>query len=357
MFARFTVIATCVILIQSAADLRAESETARFTSADGVNLVGTFYRTNRRNPPTVLILHALGEDSSKKGWGVLAEELSANGFAVLSFDFRGHGKSTTVNPAEFWLSAAAPNNTLNTAAYLKGTVGRKDIEFKEFNPSYYSVLINDIAAARAYLDRKNDAGECNTSNLIIIGAEDGGTLGAGWINSEYYRFRARPAQFPTLPPIPDKRSEGEGIVGCVWLSLSHKVGGRDISLPATLQAAKARGTPNVFLYSKGDELGAKFAAYCEKNFKDKNNSYTQAVGVDAGALRGVDLIQQGSAVELRKYLEGVVQARGNEWEQKDFRDAQYYWMFGSNIRQWQPAKPIGDTNLFYNTYSKFLVAR
>src|SRR4029079_12304590 len=119
----------------------------------------------RKDPPTVLMLHALAEDSSKKGWTALAEQLSANGYAVLAFDFRGHGKSTEVGPTQFWIGNG-------TQGYLRGTPGRNNIEFKEFTSAYSPTLINDIAAARAVLDQKNDEHACDTSKLIVIGAED-----------------------------------------------------------------------------------------------------------------------------------------------------------------------------------------
>src|SRR5437879_4389623 len=65
-----------------------------FNTVDGVEIKGTFYPSAGK-APAVLLLHALGEDSRKKNWVNLAEELQKNGFAVLTFDFRGHGESTT----------------------------------------------------------------------------------------------------------------------------------------------------------------------------------------------------------------------------------------------------------------------
>jgi hypothetical protein len=365
MHLRFSLL-TALLALQFTPSLWAQkTESARFKTVDGVNIYGTYYPSNRRNAPVVLLLHALGEDSSKKGMTTLGEELSAKGYAVLAFDFRGHGRSTSVEPAEFWYSGAAPRNTLNTSSYIKGQVGRDTIDFKDFNPSYYTVLINDIAAARGYLDRKNDTGACNTNNLIVIGAEDGGTLGAIWINSECYRHRFYPATttFPIQPPKLEKQSEGEGIICGIWLSLSPKLGGRDISMPQTLALpARTRATPMVFIYGDGDELGTKFAKYCEKNLvtyedgkdgkqKSDNYKYTLTVGVP-GNVKGANLISKNITEGLVKYLDSMIQDKGREWQQKDYRDAQYYWVFGNLPTQWVPAKVLmGETNLLYSTYT------
>src|SRR4051812_1196661 len=76
------------------------------TTVDGVELVGTYFRGRPgRDTPCVLMIHKLGSDSSKSDWVRLAQEISDPqklGFAVLTFDLRGHGKSTVVEPQKFW---------------------------------------------------------------------------------------------------------------------------------------------------------------------------------------------------------------------------------------------------------------
>ena len=120
------------------------------------------------------------------------------------------------------------------------------IAFKDFDKRYYPVFINDIAAARAYLDRKNDNRECNTSNFILIGAQEGATLGALWMHSEYYRYRiieeaAGLARVERL----DKTPEGKDIICLVALSMSSKLGDRYIRLSSVLH--NADGTTRGFV--------------------------------------------------------------------------------------------------------------
>ena len=68
-------------------------------TVDKVELKGKFYASkgkDNKDAPCVLMLHAWGESSDNKEWNALARKLQDKGHAVLTFDFRGHGESTTV---------------------------------------------------------------------------------------------------------------------------------------------------------------------------------------------------------------------------------------------------------------------
>src|SRR5205085_256037 len=100
--------------------------------------------------------------------------------------FRGQGKSKDVDPAKFW---NVPFNAKN----VKGNPKKTTIELSDFNKdTYYPAMVNDIAAVKAWLDRKNDGGACNTSSTILIGAGDGATLGAIWQRSQWDLYRGIP---------------------------------------------------------------------------------------------------------------------------------------------------------------------
>lgn len=63
-------------------------------SADGFNIISTFVYPKvqqQKEFSTVVLLHSLGYNSG--WWGSLEQELLNQGFAVLSIDLRGHGKS------------------------------------------------------------------------------------------------------------------------------------------------------------------------------------------------------------------------------------------------------------------------
>lgn len=329
----------------------ARFDKVRFSTADGVELHGSFYPSAKKNAPVVIMLHALGvgQDSKKKEWLSLAEELQKSGLAVLAFDFRGHGQSTEVTPELFW---SVPIN----AALVKTTV-KSSIEFKNFDKRYYPVLINDIAAARAYLERtKNDSGACSTSSIIVIGAETGATLGAAWTTSEWYRYKFTP------PSTIDTRAEGKDIIGGIWLSISPQLGSRTVRITQLLDIpCRIGATATVFMYSDGDTKGKEIGKACEKVFKvakSEKHRYIAAVELKKNKLMGAALLQKslGSEKAIVDYLEGVVEDKSNEWGEREFRKNQYVWRFPATTMLPQiilPAKTAGEMMLNFDTYERY----
>src|SRR5262245_5744297 len=117
-----------------------KGEPVSFPTVDVGSVNGDDYAGRIGSAATVLMLHPVGDSSKKQGWVELAQKLQTEGFAVLTFDFRGHGSSKEVDPAVFW------NTPFNKANNLTNS-GKESIDIKSFNPAYYTALVNDIAAA------------------------------------------------------------------------------------------------------------------------------------------------------------------------------------------------------------------
>src|SRR5262245_3026593 len=324
---------------------KGRTDKVRFQTIDGVDLHGTFYPSGKSNPPTVLLLHAVGENSKKKGWVHLAEELQKKGFAVLTFDFRGHGQSTEiVEPNKFW---EAPPNRMYMKHLGKGT----SLTDKDITPGYAPILCNDIAAARSFLDRMNDKGTCNASNLIVIGADTGASLGAIWLYGEWHRHRCKPpppnlipgAPFPLI--IDSAIPEGNDVIACVWISANPKFTlgkqpPRSVNLAGLLTIpAKNKATPMIFMYSQEDGPGKKLAVDLENKLvkekgkpKDEKYRFTAAAEVPKTKLTGSELLQKslGTAEQITEYLQGVVEAKGNEWYERAFLKTPYAWKMINN---------------------------
>jgi hypothetical protein len=360
------VLAACAVLAsadrvaaQGAAGAPPQGEPVKITTVDGVDLHGTFYKSAKTKAPVVIMLHALGDQAvNSKAYRNLAETLQPN-YSVLLFDFRGHGKSKEIDPAIFW------KHPLNNQRTIKGANLKKTtIEYNDFiKEAYTPVLVNDIAAVKAYLDRRNDAGDCNTSSTILIGAETGAMLGTIWLNSEWHLTRMIPnPNNPVLMPVASPNPEGKDVIACIWLSLTSKHGSFSISLLRTLDTpVRVRATPTVFMSADKDEVGSKVAKELEKKLKvkdDKKYDYITAYPIQGNTtLKGINLIQKSLKTDaaVLEYLDQVVEKKGNEWGKRDFKTSQYMWLM--NGIPSRPAKQIGPNNdpnnLLFDGYERF----
>ncbi len=339
----------------SAQGQEAASEPINITTVDGVRLRGAFYPGGKKNAPAVIMLHPIGEgmNSRSQDWKALAETLQKKGgFSVATFDFRGHGESTEIDvPEEFW---KLPINKFNVK-----TKDASAIDVKNFikSPGYMPILVNDIAAIRAYLDRKNDEGACNTSNLLIVGAGSGGTLGTIWMNSEWNRYKYIPPAMMFAKPTIDKRSEGNDIIGAVFLTLQPTIGSRSVSVSNILRkACLEQGTAAVFFCGKEDKKTRDFAKNLEKVIKPKKSKKHELIGVSElpTNLTDVKLLKTtGLSDGIVDYFKNVVNERTNEWLRRDFQDTLYVWRNPFNQVPFPAKKTKGEKNMLFDTYELF----
>jgi hypothetical protein len=316
------------------------SKKIKFTSYDGVELAGTFYPKlpgGKDRDACVMLLHNFdrikGGNSHQDGWDHLAEELQKEGYAVLSFDFRGFGDSKEVSREKFWNRAKAPQNMmLSIAAKTPDT-----IDFKEFRSGYFPNLANDIAAARACLDHKNDIREVNSSNLILIGAGEGATLGSLWLASECKRKRARGVLSDNRPDLDD--AESRDVACAVWLSMETTLAG--LSMPVRIwleEAGAANRIPMGFLYGSDDRESKSTADSMARSIKNSSRKtkleLTAAQGIKDTRLRGSQLLTKSLNTEqlIKNYLEQVMDKRGTkEPRSHDPIKTTFYWSFRSSI--------------------------
>jgi pimeloyl-ACP methyl ester carboxylesterase len=336
-----------------------EFKRVQLPTCDGMELDGTFYPgASGKRDACVLLLHNFtakkGGGSHQDSWDMLAAMLQKEGYSVLSFDFRGFGGSKSVSD-KFW---SHPHNR----GLLRGPAasGRKlpvAIDEKDFPANYYSFLVNDIAAARAFLDRRNDAGEVNTSNLVVIGAGEGATLGALWMAAECRRYKA-PAMIGLGPPKLANDSEGKDIAAALWLSISPSLAGVKMAgLRAALtETARDNKIPTVFIYGKNDEAAGNTASTYYKVINTLPNGKsaelkdtTGTKGIERTALSGSKLLQDrdrlGTAAFILNHLNKVMDARGSrESKKRELDRFAYYWVLPGR-RQPILAKMAGEDYL------------
>jgi pimeloyl-ACP methyl ester carboxylesterase len=348
-----------------------EPKPVEILSVDGVELKGFWYPQNRQ-AATVLMLHAIGEDCKKAEWISLAKALHAKGYAVFRFDFRGHGDSTGVKPgvpnANPALAVRGFWDEAENRQLVRGFVGsgprKTSIDLKGFGTGYHKFLVNDIAAAKTFLDEKNDAGECNSGNLILLGAKDGATLAALWLNAELHRYRLFRAMPPKTPrPTPDLANpEGNAVSAVICLSVSGTLGGSRVNVPSMLYKAGVQNkVPMAFFYADGDSKGKETALHCEKVLKPNKKDYalTGAVKVPNGdKFSGVQLLAKSLGTEkgILDYLENALQGKNVQAKNRDGKEDRYVWQWqqaGGQVRQ-IIARYEKSSQVVFSNYSQFL---
>lgn len=266
-----------------------EEET--FLTPDGIQLHGIFHKSAKSpaTDPVVILLYPPGKDNNmtKGDWAGLANRLSEGGYNVFRFDWRGHGKSNDIKDApKFWMN---PFTGVWNSKYIAGKKPAKDtFNFKDLEKNavnYMPVYLTDLAAARAHLDSKNDAGDVNTSSIFLVGAEEAAAIGIGWMASEWNRpaFAPTPNQLRPIDPkyafVPqllrdnDFTTAGDDISGAVWLSASRPTSISDKVVKGFVSGLLPSGgrlplapkirdnNPMLFMYAAGDKKGKDYSEF------------------------------------------------------------------------------------------------
>jgi dienelactone hydrolase len=337
--------------------------TPKIITADGVKLHATFYPSGKKNAPVVIMVHPIGEGKSSKSpeWKSMAEYLQSKDFAVITFDLRGHGDSTTVVPDIFWgenkKGVAWTQAQKWTRQLVKQNKENDVLDVKDFikSPVYLPALANDIAAVRSYLERQNDKNECNTGNIFVIGADTGATLAALWINSEWSRFKMTPN--PPKAATIEKRAEGADITGAVFLTIQPSLDPKRTMKVAGLlrNACQDHGMGAVFIYGSEDAKAEGIAKNLEKSLKvpkSKKHEFIQAFPRETN-LSGVKLLQNGlkTEKEIANWFADLIVDREREWATRDFLNMPYIMRVNNMALE---VHPKGDHNLKFQTFEKFI---
>lgn len=308
-----------------------------FKSFDKVDINGTFYPSSAegKRSPVVLMLHKLGGSSQDEGWDKLAKTLQAAGMAVLAIDFRGHGDSVAVEP-EFW----------NLSTNLRGVKGKGQakITHKDFAPIYWPMLVNDVAAAKYFLeDKLNNSEECNVGEMILLGAEDGAAIGALWLASEWSRkkpiHKFDPLFMKDVIVGEANESPGSDVAAAIWLSprTSLGSGGGKAPLQTWLTAPNAVDrlpvcykVPMCFFHGEEDKEGTKLAKALHDNLINKGNKLktTYRVEMPKTNLAGSELLKGDMGTEdlIARYVtDKVMKARPlTIWTKRDTTTCKLY---------------------------------
>ncbi len=265
-------------------------------TGDGLALRGRFYPSlDGKQSSAVLLVHDLGQHDGEAMYARLARTLQRKGFVVLSFDLRGHGES-------------------------KVTGSRP-----------WKRHLLDLAAARRFLDLRNDAGEVNSSNLILIGAGRGAALAALWLASECHRYETGPRSLAAPAPSGPGKPEGRAVAAAVWLSIDPRLPGLDLPVYSWLQTAgKVNKIPMLFIHGQGDELGGRWAMDYSLRAAPDDSQLTQTLRVPKTSAISTALLAGNlpTAAEVVRYLDQVGQQRKpRPWQELRFEQKAYTYLF------------------------------
>jgi len=171
-----------------------------FGTSDGLSLNGYWFQgaaLEKQRPDAVIMFPAPGSKITD-AWIDLAKTLSAKNFSVLLFDWRGCGLNGTdagtrifENREAFW------RDTYNLNCFprdIRKQIDDKGLDWKLISGKsdsrgnrYRDFILNDLMAARFFMDKQNDAGKCNTNRIWIVSEKDGAQLGLAFIAAELGR--------------------------------------------------------------------------------------------------------------------------------------------------------------------------
>lgn len=304
-----------------------------FKTFDGVTIQGTFYpNPGGKKDAVAILLHEpdlkKGSSSQNDGWADLAGALQQQGYAVLMFDFRGFGESKTVNVDTFF-------KHIQNVQLIRGAVRKpSQVSYKDFQPKYLPYLVNDIAAAKAYLDRQNDQKQCNTSSVVLIGAGESAALGALWMAHEARRAKDKnnPLLAAAARPILAE-PEGKDLAGAIWLTANTRLGSANVPVAGLTRDLKV---PQVFVYGGGDKAAAGVASGFAKGAttkvgKDKDAGYPRAVAVTGVSSAGHRLLGKGEDGEkaVLDALKAIMEKRGSkEWTERKVDTSAFWYTSG-----------------------------
>jgi pimeloyl-ACP methyl ester carboxylesterase len=122
-----------------------DGKLSRFTTKDGVEIIGSMWMPQQEVSPGVILLHMLGHD--RHDWDSFAERLLNQGYAVVSIDLRGHGESTKQDD--------------------------KTLDYKKFSDADYEKMPLDV---QPVIDFLRDDKRVDGDRITIIGASIGANV-------------------------------------------------------------------------------------------------------------------------------------------------------------------------------------
>jgi len=191
---------------------------AELTTRDGVQLKATFSPSNKgKEAVPVILLHSY--KGSRKEYVGLADLLHKSGHAVLVPDLRGHGDSTT--------QYFGPGRT-------------QELDASKFRTDDFARMVSyDMETLKAFLIKRNNAGELNIEKLCVVGGEMGASVALDWARLDW--------SWPVLVG----KKQGQDVKALVLISPELNFRGHDVR-PALSHPAVQRQLSMLIIVGNDD---------------------------------------------------------------------------------------------------------
>jgi alpha-beta hydrolase superfamily lysophospholipase len=274
-----------------------EPQAVELDTDDGVLITATYFPSAvGKNAPAVILMHGYGEKQSvfwpSQTGKDLAFALQDAGYAVLTFDFRGHGRSVQ----------------LARGAEQKGKEVR--LNFKDMkNPQHFEGMLHDIEAAKRFLVRKNNDAELNIARLGVVGCEMGASLALKWSFHDW--------QFPPL----FTGKQGQDVQALVLISPSYNFKGVQIrnelaELQRTLPIQIVAGKKETKAFGEAEKMhqaGVKLRPTDTKSQLTAANTKMQG-----GSLLNPELeLEPDLNRAIVKFLDATLKTNPSKWETRE----------------------------------------
>jgi hypothetical protein len=280
-------------------------------------------------------------------------------FHVFQFDWRGHGKSTSIKDTKKFWENSFLNGPKNFNSFIKGAGKvplKNDLNItKDLNPReqerYLPAYLQDLAAVRLYLDIKNDKGDLNSSSIFIVGAGDATALGFAWLTTEWNRPADMPpagalgVNVPGYEFVPQqliggiKTEAGTDFAGCVWLTPARPQtqAFREQNIKSWVanrnMAPRMReNNPMLFLYADKDNKGKAESEFYYRGvlaaeppkgspLNKLDQTFIKEVK-GAAQLQGVKLLgEEATTTNIMQFFAAIKKSRANlAWKSRDFKN-------------------------------------
>jgi pimeloyl-ACP methyl ester carboxylesterase len=226
----------------------------------------------------IILLH--GQKGQRANCEMLAKDLQAAGYAVVTPDLRGSGASTAI--------------------VINGE--EKKLDATKFNAKEFRFYLNDIDAVKSYLRKKNNLGELNLEALVVIGSEASAIAAMNW------------ALLDWNAPVLANYKNAQDVKALILLSPPQSVKGFAIEKEALLHPMVGKQMPIMVCAGKKGRAAAdeakRLATSLERNHTQTNDTPEADrkiwLRLDDTNLQGTELLQP--SLQTRNYIHAFLVA-------------------------------------------------